>query len=435
MADDIVNIIFANTEKGKKYLDNFRNREEKNQQNVTETVGGILKDIRENGDRALIKYTGRFDSKKINKSNILVTDREIKDAYEASGSKFIKALKAAAKNIIFFHERQKRNSWMVTGDNGVILGQQVRPLEKVGIYVPGGTAAYPSSVLMNALPAKVAGVRDITMVTPPLKDGTVNPKILAAADLAGVNKIYKAGGAQAIGALAFGTETICKVDKIVGPGNIYVAMAKKSVYGFVDIDMIAGPSEIFIIADKSADPRYLAADMMSQAEHDVLASAVLAVTSEKLALKVKEELVKQIGTLERKDFILQSLKNRGAVFVVSSVEEGVDLANRIAPEHLELCISDPFSILGEVKNAGSVFMGNFSPEPLGDYMAGPNHILPTGGTAKFFSPLSVDDFIKKFSFTHYSKKSLLKVSGDIMELARSEGLTAHANSIKVRMEG
>ncbi|WP_407647168.1 histidinol dehydrogenase [Clostridium aromativorans] len=430
----MINTIFANTEDGRMYLSNFRNKEEKNQQSAIAAVNDILEDVRKNGDEALVKYTNKFDSKKVGRDNILVTDREIENAYEMTDNEFIEALKTAAQNIIFFHEKQKRNSWMVTKDNGIMLGQQVRPLEKVGIYVPGGTAAYPSSVLMNALPAKVAGVKDITMVTPPLEDGTINPKILVAADLAGVDKIYKVGGAQAVGALAFGTETICKVDKIVGPGNIYVAMAKKSVYGFVDIDMIAGPSEILIIADETANPSYLAADLMSQAEHDVLASAVLAVTSEKLAAEVKRELLKQIKYLKRKDIIIQSLKNRGAIFIVDSIEKGVDLANEIAPEHLELCIEDPFPVLGKIKNAGSVFMGKFSPEPLGDYMAGPNHVLPTSGTARFFSPLSVDDFIKKFSFTYYSQKSLLEVGDKIVKLAEAEGLTAHANSINVRMK-
>ncbi|MFC0905722.1 histidinol dehydrogenase [Clostridium sp. MT-14] len=430
----MINTIFANTEDGRMYLSNFRNKEEKNQQSAIAAVNDILEDVRKNGDEALVKYTNKFDSKKVGRDNILVTDREIENAYEMTDNEFIEALKTAAQNIIFFHEKQKRNSWMVTKDNGIMLGQQVRPLEKVGIYVPGGTAAYPSSVLMNALPAKVAGVKDITMVTPPLEDGTINPKILVAADLAGVDKIYKVGGAQAVGALAFGTETICKVDKIVGPGNIYVAMAKKSVYGFVDIDMIAGPSEILIIADETANPSYLAADLMSQAEHDVLASAVLAVTSEKLAAEVKRELLKQIKYLKRKDIIIQSLKNRGAIFIVDSIEKGVNLANGIAPEHLELCIEDPFPVLGKIKNAGSVFMGKFSPEPLGDYMAGPNHVLPTSGTARFFSPLSVDDFIKKFSFTYYSQKSLLEVGDKIVKLAEAEGLTAHANSINVRMK-
>lgn len=434
MEDDIINTIFANTEDSRMYLSNFRNKEEKNQQSAIAAVNDILEDVRKNGDEALVKYTNKFDSKKVGRDNILVTDREIENAYEMTDNEFIEALKTAAQNIIFFHEKQKRNSWMVTKDNGIMLGQQVRPLEKVGIYVPGGTAAYPSSVLMNALPAKVAGVKDITMVTPPLEDGTINPKILVAADLAGVDKIYKVGGAQAVGALAFGTETICKVDKIVGPGNIYVAMAKKSVYGFVDIDMIAGPSEILIIADETANPSYLAADLMSQAEHDVLASAVLAVTSEKLAAEVKRELLKQIKYLKRKDIIIQSLKNRGAIFIVDSIEKGVNLANGIAPEHLELCIEDPFPVLGKIKNAGSVFMGKFSPEPLGDYMAGPNHVLPTSGTARFFSPLSVDDFIKKFSFTYYSQKSLLEVGDKIVKLAEAEGLTAHANSINVRMK-
>jgi histidinol dehydrogenase len=432
MEDKIVKTVYLNTEEGSKYLKNFRNIEESIQEDVTLKVSKILEDIKKNGDEALLKYTNLFDSKKVTKSNIKVTQEEIKKAYEFVEDEFIDALKTAAENIKFFHEKQKKTSWIITKEEGVILGQQIRALENVGIYVPGGTAAYPSSVLMNAIPAKVAGVKNLQMVTPPSEDGSINPNILVAADIAGVDEIYKAGGAQAVGALAFGTESISKVDKIVGPGNIFVAMAKKSVYGQVDIDMIAGPSEILIIADERAKAKYVAADLMSQAEHDVLASAVLVTTSKELAGEVKLELEKQVQSLERKDIILKSLKDRGAIIIVDSIEKGIDAANEIAPEHLELCVEDPFSILGDIKNAGSIFMGNFAPEPLGDYMAGPNHILPTSGTARFFSPLSVDDFIKKSSFTRYSREALSKIGDKIIKLAETEGLTAHANSIKVR---
>ncbi|MFL0196491.1 histidinol dehydrogenase [Clostridium sp. WILCCON 0269] len=434
MKEQIISTVEANTEEGRKYLNNFRNKEEEVQQNVVLKVNEILKHIKENGDNALIKYTNEFDSSKVSKENMLVTSEEIKKAYKLVECEFIEALKAAAENIKFFHEKQKRTSWVITKEDGIILGQQIRPLETVGIYVPGGTAAYPSSVLMNALPAKVAGVKEIIMVTPPLQNGTINPNILVAADIAGVDKIYKVGGAQAIGALAFGTESIDKVDKIVGPGNIFVAMAKKSVYGFVDIDMIAGPSEILIIADERSKASYLAADLMSQAEHDLMASSVLITTSKKLAEEVKEELEKQIKTLKRKDIIEKSLRNYGAIILVENMKEAIDIANKIAPEHLEICVEDPFLVLGDIKNAGSIFLGDFSPEPLGDYMAGPNHVLPTSGTARFFSPLSVDDFIKKASFTHYSQKALSKIGDKIVKLAEGEGLTAHANSIIVRTQ-
>ncbi len=432
MEAEIIKTVYLNTEEGSKYLKNFRNVEESIQEDVTLKVSKILEDIKKNGDKSLVKYTNLFDSKKVIENNMKVTEEEIKKAYEIVDDEFVDALKIAAENIKFFHEKQKKNSWIITKEDGVVLGQQITALENVGIYVPGGTAAYPSSVLMNAIPAKTAGVKNIEMVTPPSEDGSVNPNILVAADIAGVNEIYKVGGAQAIGALAFGTESISKVDKIVGPGNIFVAMAKKSVYGQVDIDMIAGPSEILIIADERAKAKYVAADLMSQAEHDVLASAVLVTTSEKLAREVIIELEKQVQSLKRKDIILKSLKEHGAIIIVGSIEEGISTANQIAPEHLELCVDNPFSILGDIKNAGSIFMGDFAPEPLGDYMAGPNHVLPTSGTARFFSPLSVDDFIKKSSFTHYSREALLKVEDKIVKLAETEGLTAHANSIKVR---
>lgn len=431
---NIINIIYGNTKVGNEFLKNLRNRDESVHVEITEKVKIILQAVKEKGDKALISYTNKFDSKNVNVQNICVTKEEISEAYEKVEKEFIEAINLAVENIKFFHEKQKRNSWMITKEKEVTLGQQIRALEKVGIYVPGGTAVYPSTVLMNTIPAKVAGVKDITMVTPPLKDGSINPNILVAADIAGVNRIYKVGGAQAVAALAFGTETIDRVDKIVGPGNIYVAMAKKSVYGYVDIDMIAGPSEILIIADEGADAKYIAADLMSQAEHDKLASAILITTSKELGEKVKEQLEIQVKDLSRKDIILDSLKNHGAIIIVKSIEEAIDISNSIAPEHLELCVKDPFLSLGDIKNAGSIFLGYFAPEPLGDYIAGPNHVLPTSGTARFFSPLSVDDFVKKCSFIRYSKEALMDVGDKIIKLAETEGLTAHANSIKVRME-
>lgn len=434
MKEDIINLIYGGTEVGENYLKGFKERGKTVQSEVIESVNKILQDVKKNGDDALIKYTNKFDSSSIDKGNICVSREEIENAYKTIDSEFLDTLKLAAKNIKFFHEKQKKNSWIITKDNGVILGQQIRGLERVGVYVPGGTAAYPSSVLMNVIPAKIADVKEIVMVTPPSKDGSINPNILAAADIAGVDKIYKVGGAQAIGALAFGTKIIDKVDKIVGPGNIFVAMAKKSVFGYVNIDMIAGPSEILILADESANPSYVAADLMSQAEHDKLASAVLITTSEKLAHDVKKKLKKQVENLSRKDIILESLKNYGLIIVTDDIQSGIDLSNSIAPEHLELCVKEPFSILGSIKNAGSIFMGNFAPEPLGDYIAGPNHVLPTGGTARFFSPLSVDDFVKKSSFTYYSQEELQKVGNKIIKFADTEGLTAHANSIKVRLK-
>lgn len=430
----MISIIYGNSKEGKSYLDSLKERAEEVQGDVINKVEDILRDIRNNGDDALIQYTNKFDSNSVNLNNFIVSKEEINEAYEKVDSDFLSAIQKAKENIEEFHERQKRNSWMMTKDKGVILGQTIRALENVGIYVPGGTAAYPSSVIMNAVPAKVAGVKNITMVTPPLKDGGINPNILVAADIAGVDKIIKAGGAQAVGALAFGTKNIEKVDKIVGPGNIYVAMAKRSVYGFVDIDMIAGPSEILIIADANANPKFLAADLMSQAEHDVLASSILVTTSFELAEKVKLELERQVETLDRKEIIIESLRNYGAIIVVSTLEEAIKMANEIAPEHLEIVIDKPFDILGEIKNAGSIFIGEYSPEPLGDYMAGPNHVLPTSGTARFFSPLSVDDFIKKSSYIYYTSPALKDLKTDIIKIAETEGLTAHANSIKVRFE-
>ncbi|GAA0180804.1 histidinol dehydrogenase [Clostridium sediminicola] len=430
----MINIERLTTQSKELYIKNLKSRSESVHQDVLIAVDEILKDVEKNGDKAVIKYTNKFDSKNIYENNLRVTDSEIKEAYEIVDEKFVKALKLAKENISFFHEKQKQNSWMTNKADGVILGQKVTALETVGIYVPGGTAAYPSSVLMNTIPAKVAGVSKVVMVTPPSEDGKINPNILVAADIAEVDVIYKVGGAQAVGALAYGTDTIPKVDKIVGPGNIYVAMAKKNVYGNVDIDMIAGPSEILIISDETGEAKFIAADLMSQAEHDVLASSILVTTSMELAEKVNEELARQIELLSRKDIILKSLKDYGAIIVVDDLKTAVDVSNEIAPEHLEVMVKDPFLLLGDIKNAGSIFLGKYSPEPLGDYAAGPNHVLPTNGTAKFYSALSVDDYIKKSSYIYYSDTALGKIKDDIVTLAETEGLTAHANSIKVRYE-
>ncbi|MDF2880311.1 MAG: histidinol dehydrogenase [Clostridiaceae bacterium] len=430
---EIIKQIKSGSQQGNSYLKSLKERSEVVKSDVSVTVDKILEDVKINKDSAVLKYTRNFDSPEI--QNLLVSKEEIQKAYELVDGDFVTALKAARDNIKDFHEKQKQNSWITNKSNGVVLGQTVRAIENVGIYVPGGTAAYPSSVLMNAVPAKVAGVKNLVMTTPPSRDGSINPNILVAADIAKVDKIYKVGGAQAIGALAYGTETIEKVDKIVGPGNIFVALAKRSVFGFVDIDMIAGPSEILIIADESGDEKFIAADLMSQAEHDKLASAILVTTSEELGNKVQAEISAQIKGLERKEIILDSLNNYGAIIIVDSVEEAIEVANKIAPEHLEFMAKDPFAYLGDIKNAGSIFLGKYSPEPLGDYMAGPNHVLPTSGTARFFSPLSVDAFIKKSSYIYYSEKALEKEKDAIIKIADTEGLTAHANSIKVRFYG
>jgi len=427
-------IIDIKADQGKAYLELIKNREEAVHEEVNIIVKNILDDIKANGDEAVVKYTSKFDSEKVTAGNMEVGRIEIEAAYENVDSGFLDALKEAAENIRTFHEKQKRNTWMMTKGQGIILGQSIRALENVGIYVPGGTAAYPSSVLMNAIPAKVAGVDNLIMVTPPMKNGDINPNILVAADIAGVDRIFKAGGAQSIGALAYGTETIPKVDKIVGPGNIYVAIAKKLVYGNVDIDMIAGPSEILVIADEYANPAFIAADLMSQAEHDRLSSSILITYDRVLASEVIKEIEIQMETLDRKDIIKDSLDNFGAILLVENIKEAIDMSNRIAPEHLEMCVKDPFTYLGDIKNAGSIFLGEYAPEPLGDYMAGPNHVLPTSGTARFFSALSVDNFIKKSSFIHYPEEALLKIGNKIIKLAETEGLGAHANSIKVRMK-
>lgn len=397
---------------------------------VTSAVTDILNNVKQNGDDAVREYTLKFDGHMPSKFEI--SREEIDSSPDKCDRDFILALYKAADNIRDFHARQKQQSWLEPKQNGVILGQRIRGLKRVGVYVPGGTAAYPSSVLMNVIPAKIAGVKEIVMVTPPQKDGTANPDILAAAKIAGVDRVFLMGGAQAVAALAYGTQSVPKVDKIVGPGNIFVATAKKLLYGTVDIDMIAGPSEILIVADKSANPKFLAADLMSQAEHDKMASAILLTTSEETANETAKELSRQMQTLERRDIIEQSLNDFGAIIVCKDISEAVDFANELAPEHLELAVENPMEYIGRVDNAGSVFLGHYSPEPLGDYFAGPNHVLPTSGTARFFSPLSVDSFIKKSSFIYYTEPALSETKDDIIKLAETEGLTAHANSIKVR---
>lgn len=397
---------------------------------VTSAVTDILNNVKQNGDDAVREYTLKFDGHMPSKFEI--SREEIDSSPDKCDRDFILALYKAADNIRDFHARQKQQSWLEPKQNGVILGQRIRGLKRVGVYVPGGTAAYPSSVLMNVIPAKIAGVKEIIMVTPPQKDGTANPDILAAAKIAGVDRVFLMGGAQAVAALAYGTQSVPKVDKIVGPGNIFVATAKKLLYGTVDIDMIAGPSEILIVADKSANPKFLAADLMSQAEHDKMASAILLTTSEETANETAKELSRQMQTLKRRDIIEQSLNDFGAIIVCKDISEAVDFANELAPEHLELAVENPMEHIGRVDNAGSVFLGHYSPEPLGDYFAGPNHVLPTSGTARFFSPLSVDSFIKKSSFIYYTEPALSEAKDDIIKLAETEGLTAHANSIKVR---
>lgn len=427
-----MNIFKADSEDGRKNIDNIKKRAYSIEKDVSSIVYRILEDVKNNGDKALIEYTKKFDCENI--QSLKVTEDEIEEAFIKTDDNFIEALKTAKENITEFHQKQKEKSWIMTKENGIVMGQTVRGLNRVGIYVPGGTASYPSSVLMNAIPAKVAGVNEIVMVTPPKEDGKINACILVAAKLAGVNEIYKVGGAQGIAALAYGTETIKSVDKIVGPGNIFVAVAKKSVFGAVDIDMVAGPSEILVVADESANPKFVAADLMSQAEHDKMASAILITTSRSLALEVQKEIEIQIEGLERKEIIEESLKNFGAIFIAESIEEAIEIGNKIAPEHFELVVKDPFLYLGSIKNAGSIFLGDYAPEPLGDYMAGPNHVLPTSGSAKFFSPLSVDTFIKKSSYIYYSDAALSKVKDKIVTIAEAEGLTAHANSIKVRFD-
>lgn len=399
-----------------------------------QTVSEIVNNVKENGDKAVFEYTEKFDHFALNSGNIRVTEEEIKEAYKEIPEDLIEVYRHSAANIRTFHEKQLRQSFIETRPDGSILGQRITPIEKAGVYVPGGKAAYPSSVLMNVVPAKVAGVPKIVMTTPCNKEGKVNAGTLVAADIAGVDEIYKVGGAQAIAALAFGTESVPKVDKITGPGNIFVALAKKSVYGHVSIDSVAGPSEILVLADETANPRYVAADLLSQAEHDELASAILITTSRELAEKVSKEVDGFTETLERREIILKSLSNYGYILVAENMEDAIAAANDIASEHLEILTKNPYETMTKIKNAGAIFMGEYSSEPLGDYFAGPNHILPTNGTARFFSPLSVDDFIKKTSLISFSKDALEKVHTEIEAFAKSEGLTAHANSIKVRFE-
>lgn len=399
-----------------------------------QTVNEIIDAVKSRRDQALFDYTQQFDHCMITAQTIKVTSEEIGEAYAKVNPELVTVMKKSAANITKFHRKQLRNSWISPEEDGTILGQRILPVEISGVYVPGGKAAYPSSVLMNVLPAKVAGVKRIIMTTPPGKDGKVNPGTLVAADIAGVNEIYKVGGAQAIAAMAFGTESIPKVDKITGPGNIFVALAKKACFGFVSIDSIAGPSEILVLADETANPRYVAADLLSQAEHDELASAILITTSRELAEKVSEEVENFAKELSREQIIRSSLDNYGNIFVAGTMDEAIAAANEIASEHLEILTANPFETMTKIKNAGAIFLGEYSSEPLGDYFAGPNHILPTNGTAKFFSPLNVDDFIKKTSIISYSRDALKKVHKDIELFAAGEGLTAHANSIKVRFE-
>ena len=397
---------------------------------VEDVVSDIIANVREKGDEALRDYCQRFDHVALNE--FLVSPKELEAAIQKVEPEFIEILEEAAKNIRAFHEKQLRQSFIMTEKPGVVLGQRVIPLERVGLYVPGGTAAYPSTVLMDAIPAQIAGVSEIVMVTPPSKEGSVNPYILAAAHVAGVGRIFKVGGAQAVAALAYGTESIPRVDKIVGPGNAFVAEAKKQVFGQVNIDMIAGPSEVLVLADGASDPRYVAADLLSQAEHDKNASAVLVTDSLALAEQVQAEIEVQLKTLKREEIARTSIENNGKIIVCRDLMEGVDTANRIAPEHLEICVDQPFDYLGLIKNAGSVFLGRYNPEPLGDYFAGPNHTLPTSGTARFYSPLSVDDFVKKLQYSYYTREALEKDYDKVSFFANKEGLTAHARAVDIR---
>lgn len=399
--------------------------------NVEDIVSDIIDNVRKNGDSALFEYNKKFDKAELD--SLLVSQEEIEEAIGQVEPKFLEILEKAAKNIRKFHEKQVRNSFIINDEDGIVIGQKVIPVDRAGLYVPGGTAAYPSTVLMDSIPAKIAGCREVVIVTPPNPDGKINPVILAAAKVAGVDKIFKVGGAQAIAALAYGTESVPKVDKIVGPGNAFVAEAKKQVYGQVSIDMIAGPSEILIVADGETNPKYAAADLLSQAEHDKMASAVLVTDSEKLAKGVQNELEKQIPELERAEIARASIDNNGKIIVADNLEKAIEIANEIAPEHLELCVGQPFDYLDKIRHAGSIFMGRNCPEALGDYFAGPNHTLPTSGTAKFSSPLSVDDFVKKTQYTYYTKDALKKVAEDVAYFAQAEGLTAHAKSAVVRM--
>ncbi len=400
--------------------------------NVEDIVADIIYDVRKNGDRAVLAYCEKFDGAKL--SSLAVSEEEIEEAFAAVEPSFIEILKKAEKNIRRFHEKQRRNSFIINEEDGVVMGQRISAVDSAGLYVPGGTAAYPSTVLMDAVPAKIAGCKRVVMTTPPGKDGKINPAILAAAKIAGVDEIYKVGGAQAIAALAYGTESIPKVDKIVGPGNAFVAEAKKQVFGVVSIDMIAGPSEILVVADGNSNPKYVAADLLSQAEHDKMASAVLVTDSMILAVAVRAEIEEQIPLLSRADIARASIDDNGKIIVADTLDAAFEISNELAPEHLELCVDNPFDYLDKVRHAGSIFMGRNCPEALGDYLAGPNHTLPTGGTAKFSSPLSVDDFVKKTQYTYFTKDALARVARDVEAFAKKEGLTAHAKSAVIRIE-
>ena len=425
-------VIKADGKREIELLNKLNDRSESAGSETDKIVAEILTDVKRNGDSAVLKYTKRFDGCEF--ESMEVTKTQIEAAYKSVEPKLLRAMKISVENVRAFHERQTQQGFVADDKPGVVLGQIVRGLDRVGIYVPGGRASYPSSVIMNAVPAKVARVREIIMTTPPDKDGNIPDVILAAAYIAGVDRIFKTGGAQAIGALAYGTETIPRVDKIVGPGNTYVAAAKRMVFGQVDIDMIAGPSEVMVVADESGDAAYIAADLMSQAEHDPMASCILAVTDETLALDVVSQIKIQLSNIPKRDIISEAFKNYGAIVLFDSMDKALDFANMFAPEHLELMVENPMEAMKKIINAGSVFLGKYSPEPLGDYLAGPNHVLPTNGTARFFSPLSVDSFVKRMSFINYSEEVLAEVSGDIQTFAEAEGLYAHSNSIKVRMK-
>ncbi len=418
----------------KNLLEDLLKRSPNNYGKYEASVREILDAVKEKGDEAVFSYTKKFDGAEIHAQNVLVTDAEVEEAYAQVDASLLEIIRKSLKNIESYHAKQMQYSWFDSKPDGTMLGQKVTALRRVGVYVPGGTAVYPSSVLMNIMPAKVAGVDEIIMATPPGKDGRVNPTTLVAAKEAGADAVYKVGGAQAIAALAYGTESIPKVDKIVGPGNIYVALAKKAVYGYVSIDSIAGPSEILVLADETANPRYVAADLLSQAEHDELASAILVTTSRELAENVSLQIDGFVRELSRREIIQKSLDNYGHILVAETMEDAIDAANEIASEHLEIVTADPFNVMTKIRNAGAIFIGEYSSEPLGDYFAGPNHVLPTNGTAKFFSPLSVDDFLKKSSIISYSKEALEAVHLDVERFAEAEQLTAHANSIKVRFE-
>lgn len=427
-------IIKLTKETRKNILEELLKRSPDHYQGYEERVNAIIRNVKQNGDQAVFAYTKQFDQVEINASNVRVTTQEIEEAYDKVDQKLLEVIRKALVNIRSYHEKQKKYSWFDSTENGTMLGQKVTPLGTVGLYVPGGKAVYPSSVLMNVVPAKVAGVGRIVMTTPPGKDGRIPASTLVAAHEAGVDEIYKIGGAQAIAALAFGTESIPKADKITGPGNIYVALAKKAVYGHVSIDSVAGPSEILVLADETATPRYVAADLLSQAEHDEMASAILVTTSEELAHKVSEEIEEFLKTLSRAEIIRKSLEQYGYILLADTMEDAIETANEIASEHLEIITKDAFDVMTRIRNAGAIFIGEYSSEPLGDYFAGPNHVLPTNGTAKFFSALSVDDFIKKSSIVYYSKAALEPIHEDIIAFAEAEQLTAHANSIRVRFE-